>query len=179
MPVGKDCVWMKLMMLRIGKRNIDGVTVLDLNGLLVDPGENTLRTAIANVLQEGTQRILLNMTDVRYINSPGIGELVSAYTRARNLGAWMKLFGLTKKARDLLQITKLFTVWEVFDSEADAVRSFLHDGSVLTETLRCLCPVCGYVANPAFSDKKGGSRKRVLIVMSDSSWRLVESPGRT
>jgi anti-sigma B factor antagonist len=73
---------------------------------------------------KGNKKILLNLGDVTYIDSSGIGEMVSAFTSVTNAGGQLKLLNLTKRVKDLLQITKLYTVFEVFDDEAAAVRSF-------------------------------------------------------
>src|SRR5262249_7036088 len=79
---------------------------------------------VRDLLSKGQKRILLNLGDVNYIDSSGIGELVSAFTTVRNQGGELKLLNLTKKVHDLLQITKLYTVFDVKDDEAGAVRSF-------------------------------------------------------
>jgi anti-sigma B factor antagonist len=83
-----------------------------------------LRDAIRDLLSKGSKLILLNLADVNYIDSSGIGELVSAYTTVRNQGGELKLLNLTKKVHDLLQITKLYTVFDVKDDEATAIASF-------------------------------------------------------
>jgi anti-sigma B factor antagonist len=83
-----------------------------------------LRDTIRDSVGQGIKKILLNLGDVTYIDSSGIGELVSAYTTVRNQGGELKLLNLTKKVHDLLQITKLYTVFDVRDDEAGAIRSF-------------------------------------------------------
>jgi anti-sigma B factor antagonist len=83
-----------------------------------------LRDAVRDLLGKGSKQILLNLGDVTYIDSSGIGELVSAFTTVRNQGGDLKLLNLTKKVHDLLQITKLYTVFDVKDDEASAVASF-------------------------------------------------------
>jgi anti-sigma B factor antagonist len=83
-----------------------------------------LRDAVRDLLAKGSKQILLNLGDVTYIDSSGIGELVSAFTTVRNQGGDLKLLNLTKKVHDLLQITKLYTVFDVKDDEASAVASF-------------------------------------------------------
>jgi anti-sigma B factor antagonist len=83
-----------------------------------------LRDGIRDLVSKGNKKILLNLGDVSYIDSSGIGELVSGFTSVANQGGQLKLLHLTKRVRDLLQITKLYTVFEVFDDEAAAVRSF-------------------------------------------------------
>src|SRR5437588_10758914 len=106
-------------------RQIDGVTVVDLSGrITLGEGSVILRETVRDLLGKGNKKILLNLGDVSYIDSSGIGELVSAYTTVRNQGGELKLLNLTKKVHDLLQITKLYTVFDVKDEEAAAVKSF-------------------------------------------------------
>lgn len=87
-------------------------------------GASTLRDEIRDLAAKGDKKILLNLSEVSYIDSSGIGELVSGFTTVTNHGGQLKLLGLSKRVKDLLQITKLYTVFEVFDDEAAAVRSF-------------------------------------------------------
>jgi anti-sigma B factor antagonist len=111
--------------LTIASREVDGVAVLDLNGrITLGEGSVQLRDAIRDSISKGQTRILLNLADVNYIDSSGLGELVSAYTTAKNQGATLKLLKLTKKVHDLLQLTKLYTVFDVSDDEASAIASF-------------------------------------------------------
>ncbi len=113
------------MSLKYQIRQVDNVTILDLSGrITLGEGSVTLRDAVRDVLAKGSNKILLNLGDVNYIDSSGIGELVSAYTTVKNQGGDMKLLNLTKKVHDLLQITKLYTVFDVKDDEASAVASF-------------------------------------------------------
>ena len=113
------------MALTIASREVDGVTVLDLNGrITLGEGSVQLREAIRDLISKGSRTILLNMGDVNYIDSSGLGELVSAYTTAKNQGASVKLLNLTKKVKDVLQLTKLYTVFDVFEDEASAISSF-------------------------------------------------------
>ena len=113
------------MALTIASREVDGVTVLDLNGrITLGEGSVQLRDAIRDLISKGNKNILLNLGDVNYIDSSGLGEMVSAYTSARNQGAEVKLLNLTKKVHDLLQLTKLYTVFDVKDDEASAIASF-------------------------------------------------------
>ena len=113
------------MSMKFKTRQVDGVTVLDLNGrITLGEGSVTLRDAVREVLAKGSNRILLNLANVDYIDSSGIGELVSAYTTVKNSGGELKLLQLTKKVHDLLQITKLYTVFDVKDDEASAISSF-------------------------------------------------------
>ena len=113
------------MSMKFKTRQVDGVTVLDLNGrITLGEGSVTLRDAVRDVLAKGSSKILLNLANVDYIDSSGIGELVSAYTTVKNAGGELKLLQLTKKVHDLLQITKLYTVFDVSDDEASAIASF-------------------------------------------------------
>lgn len=113
------------MSMKITTRQVDGVTILDLSGrITLGEGSVMLRDAVRDLLAKGSKHILLNLGDVNYIDSSGIGELVSAYTTARNQGGELKLLNLTKKVHDLLQITKLYTVFDVKDDEASAIASF-------------------------------------------------------
>jgi anti-sigma B factor antagonist len=111
--------------MKVSTRQIDGVTILDLSGrITLGEGSVQLREAVRDLLAKGSKQILLNLGDVNYIDSSGIGELVSAYTAVRNQGGDLKLLNLTKKVHDLLQITKLYTVFDIKDDEASAVASF-------------------------------------------------------
>ncbi len=113
------------MSLKFKTRQVDGVTILDLSGrITLGEGSVTLRDAVKDAVTKGNTRILLNLADVDYIDSSGIGELVSAYTSMKNAGGELKLLHLTKKVHDLLQITKLYTVFDVRDDETTAVSSF-------------------------------------------------------
>jgi len=111
--------------LNINERQAGDVTVLDMSGkITIGEGSVALRTAIRRVLEEGKKRILLNLAGVSYIDSSGIGELVSSYTAINKEGGQLKLLNLTQKLQDLLAITKLLTVFDVYESEADALNSF-------------------------------------------------------
>ncbi len=113
------------MALTIASRELDGVTILDLNGrITLGEGSVQLRDAIRGLISKGQKRILLNMADVNYIDSSGLGELVSAFTTAKNQQADVKLLSLTKKVHDLLQLTKLYTVFDIKDDEAGAIAAF-------------------------------------------------------
>jgi anti-sigma B factor antagonist len=106
-------------------RQVDSVTVIDISGRIT-LGETSvqLRELVRDQLAKGNKNILVNLGDVSYIDSSGIGELVSAYTAVTNQGGQLKLLNLTKKVHDLLQITKLYTVFDIYDDEAKAVASF-------------------------------------------------------
>jgi anti-sigma B factor antagonist len=111
--------------MKVNTRQVDGVTILDLSGrITLGEGSVQLRDAVRDLLAKGSKLILLNLADVNYIDSSGIGELVSAYTTVRNQGGELKLLNLTKKVHDLLQITKLYTVFDVKDDEASAIASY-------------------------------------------------------
>lgn len=113
------------MSLRATHRDAGKVTVVDLSGRIVlGDGSALLRKTIRGLLQDQRKAILLNLADVDYIDSSGIGELVSGFTAVKNQGGDLKLLHLTKKVHDLLQLTKLYTVFDVFTDESTAVRSF-------------------------------------------------------
>ena len=113
------------MSMKLKSRQVDGITIMDCSGrITLGEGSVQLRDAVRDLLSKGSKQILLNLGDVTYIDSSGIGELVSAFTTVRNQGGDLKLLNLTKKVHDLLQITKLYTVFGVKDDEASAVASF-------------------------------------------------------
>lgn len=113
------------MSMKISTRQVDGVTILDMSGrITLGEGSVQLRDAVRDLLTKGHKKILLNLAEVNYIDSSGIGELVSAFTTVRNQGGELKLLKLTKKVHDLLQITKLYTVFDIKDDEAQAIASF-------------------------------------------------------
>jgi anti-sigma B factor antagonist len=104
---------------------VNGVSVLDLSGrITLGEGSVQLREAIRGLIGKGAKIILLNLGNVNYIDSSGLGELVSAFTTAKNQQAEVKLLNLTKKVHDLLQLTKLYTVFDIYDDEASAIASF-------------------------------------------------------
>ncbi len=113
------------MTMKASTRQVDGVTIIDLSGrITLGEGSVILRDTIRNSIGQGVKKIILNLGDVTYIDSSGIGELVSAYTSVRNQGGELKLLNLTKKVHDLLQITKLYTVFDVKDDETSAIQAF-------------------------------------------------------
>jgi anti-sigma B factor antagonist len=118
------------MALKITSREVDGVTVLSLEGRIV-LGEETsaLRENVKGLLADGKKNIVLNLTEVTMIDSSGLGALVSAYTSAKAGGASLRLSNLGPRLNELLQITKLYTVFEIFDTEADAVRGVAKKAS--------------------------------------------------
>jgi anti-sigma B factor antagonist len=106
-------------------RQVDGVAVVDMSGrITLGEGSVVLRDTIRDLIGKGSKKILLNLGDVTYIDSSGIGELVSAFTAVRREGGELKLLHLTKKVHDLLQITKLYTVFDIKDDEAAAIKAF-------------------------------------------------------
>ncbi len=113
------------MSVKLTTRQVGDVTVIDAAGrITLGEGSSTFRDTIRDLTAKGNKKILLNLGDVNYIDSSGIGEMVSGFTSVTNQGGQLKLLNLTKRVQDLLQITKLYTVFEVFDDEAAAVRSY-------------------------------------------------------
>jgi anti-sigma B factor antagonist len=111
--------------LDIKERQAGDVTVLDMSGkITIGEGSVALRSAIRRLLEEGKKRILLNLAGVGYIDSSGIGELVSSYTAINKEQGQLKLLNLTQKLQDLLAITKLLTVFDTYDDEAAALSSY-------------------------------------------------------
>lgn len=111
--------------LNISERQAGDVTILDLDGkITIGEGSVALRSAIRRLLGEGKNKILLNLGGVGYVDSSGIGELVSSYTAVNKEGGQLKLLNLTQKIQDLLAITKLLTVFDTFDDEGDALASY-------------------------------------------------------
>ena len=113
------------MSIDFSTRQSDGITIVDLKGrITLGEGSVTLRDMVHDLLSKGQKRILLNLGDVNYIDSSGIGELVSAFTAAKKQDGEVKLLNLSKRVHDLLQVTKLYTVFDVKDDEGLAVESF-------------------------------------------------------
>ena len=109
----------------ISERQAGDVTILDLDGkVTIGEGSVALRGAIRRLLGDGKSKILMNLGGVGYIDSSGIGELVSSFTAVNKEGGTLKLLNLTQKIQDLLAITKLLTVFDVYDDEAEALSSF-------------------------------------------------------
>jgi anti-sigma B factor antagonist len=110
---------------KLTSRHVGDVAVIDAAGrITLGEGASDFRETIRDIVSKGNKKVLLNLGDVSYIDSSGIGEMVSGFTTVTNSGGQLKLVGLSKRVKDLLQITKLYTVFEVFDDEAEAVRSF-------------------------------------------------------
>lgn len=113
------------MQLKMTKRTVDGITAMQWSGRIVLGEESSmLRDEVKRALQDGAKRIVLNLGEVNYIDSSGLGTLVSLHTTALNTGATIKLANLTKRVGDLLQVTKLLTVFEVHPSEYEALEAF-------------------------------------------------------
>jgi anti-sigma B factor antagonist len=111
--------------MNIKTRAVDDVTILDVSGkITLGEGTQALRGEIRKLLDEGHKKLLLNLGEVSYVDSSGIGELVSAFTTTSNKGGSLKLLNLTKKLQELLSITKLLTVFDVHDDENKALSSF-------------------------------------------------------
>ena len=113
------------MPILINARDVAHVTILDVRGRIVLGEEiHTLRDSVRNLIAEGKKKIILNLADVDYIDSSGVGELVGAFTTVRNAGGELKLLNLTQKVHDVLHVTKLYTVFDIRDDEFTAVKSF-------------------------------------------------------
>lgn|SRR5512147_1746927 len=111
--------------MQIHQRSVGDVTVVDLNGkMTLGEGDELLRDKVNSLIQQGQKKIILNLAEVPYIDSAGLGEVVRTYTTVSRQGGSLKLLNLTKRIQDLLAITKLLTVFETFDNEQDAVKSF-------------------------------------------------------
>jgi len=110
---------------RLTTRQVGDVTVIDAVGrITLGEGSSAFRDTVRDLVAKGNKRVLVNLAEVSYIDSSGIGELVSAFTTVANQGGTLKLLNLGKRVQDLLQITKLYTVFEVHEDEAAAVRTF-------------------------------------------------------
>lgn len=112
--------------MQIEERVVNNVTILDLKGkITLGEGDEVLKDKVNSLLQQGRKQILLNLGDVPYVDSAGLGQIVRTYTTVSRNGGQLKLVHLTKRITDLLSITKLLTVFETFDSEADALKSYV------------------------------------------------------
>ena len=117
--------------MQIDERVVSGVTILDLKGkMTLGEGDEQLRDKINSLVQQGHLKIVLNLEGVPYLDSAGLGEIVRTYTTVSRQGGSLKLLNLTKRITDLLSITKLLTVFETFESENEAVRSFSASAKV-------------------------------------------------
>ena len=115
--------------MKIQERKLDDITVLDLDGTFALGAHGDFRQQIESTITGGSRRLLINLAKVNYMDSSGLGELISGYTQMQRVGGQMKLLNLSKRLNQLLVITKLITVFETFDSEAEAISSF---GAVAT-----------------------------------------------
>jgi len=110
---------------KLSSRQVGDVTVIDAAGrITLGEGSSSFRDTVRDHIAKGNKKLLINLAEVSYIDSSGIGELVTAFTTVTNNGGQLKLLNLTHRVQDLLQITKLYTVFEVFSDEAVGVRSF-------------------------------------------------------
>jgi anti-sigma B factor antagonist len=117
--------------MQIEERAVGDVVMLDLKGkITLGEGDELLKDKVNSLVNQGKKKIVLNLADVPYIDSAGLGEVVRTYTTVSRQGGSMKLLNVTKRISDLLSITKLLTVFETFDSENDAVRSFSASAKV-------------------------------------------------
>jgi anti-sigma B factor antagonist len=113
------------MSLKLNTRQVGDIAVIDLSGrLTVGEGSSAIREEVQDLITTGTRKILMNLTEVTYIDSSGIGELVADFTSMSNAGGKLKLTGLTKAVRELLRVTKLTNIFDVHDDEAQALSSF-------------------------------------------------------
>ena len=113
------------MSLKMRTRETGGIIIIDLTGqLTLGEASAALRDEVRDQVSHGYNKILLNLADITYIDSAGLGELTAAYTSVKNRGGQLKLLSLTKRVHDLMQITKLYTVFEVYDDEKTAIASF-------------------------------------------------------
>ncbi len=111
--------------MEIAERKVSDVTILDLSGkMTLGEGDEMLKQAINTLLAAGTKKLILNLGNVPYIDSAGLGEVVRTHTTVSRQGGSLKLLNLTKRIEDLLSITKLLTVFDTYDSEAEAIKSF-------------------------------------------------------
>ena len=111
--------------MQIHQRSVGDVTIIDINGkMTLGEGDELLRDKVNSLIQQGQKKLILNLAEVPYIDSAGLGEIVRTYTTVSRQGGSLKLLNLTKRIQDLLLITKLLTVFETFESEQDAIKSF-------------------------------------------------------
>jgi anti-sigma B factor antagonist len=117
--------------MQIDERTVGDVLVLDVNGrITLGEGDEILKDKVNSLLNQGKKKIVLNLADVPYVDSAGLGAIVRTYTTVSRQGGSLKLLNLTKRITDLLSITKLLTVFETYDSEDDAVQSFSASAQV-------------------------------------------------
>jgi anti-sigma B factor antagonist len=115
--------------MQIHQRTVGDVTIIDLNGkMTLGEGDELLRDKVNSLISQGQKKLVLNLAEVPYIDSAGLGEIVRTYTTVSRQGGALKLLSLTKRIQDLLAITKLLTIFETFDTEDEAVKSFSQTG---------------------------------------------------
>ena len=120
------------MTIKANSRQVDGVTVVDLSGTITsDEGSAVLRDTVKELSANGSRNILLNLGEITKVDTSGVGELVTAFTSMRNAGGELKLFNLSRPVHDLLQITKLCTVFDIQHDEASAVAAFQQKSPAL------------------------------------------------
>ena len=113
------------MSLKMSNREVNGIVIIDLSGqLTLGESSAAIRDEVRDQTSQGSRKILLNLANVTYIDSAGLGELTAAYTSVKNRGGELKLLNLTKRVHDLMQITKLYTVFDVYDDVKKAITSF-------------------------------------------------------
>lgn len=113
------------MSLKLGVRHVDNVAIVDLGGrITLGEASGTMRETIKDLLAQGNMNLLLNLGDVTYIDSSGLGEFVGAYATITNRGGRVKLMNLQKRVSELMQITKLAIIFETYSDEGEAIRSF-------------------------------------------------------
>ena len=111
--------------MQITERQVGDVMILDLKGkITLGEGDELLKDKVNSIVSQGRRKIVLNLAEVPYLDSAGLGEVVRAYTTVSRQGGSLKLLNLTKRIEDLLSITKLLTVFDTFDSEAEAIKSY-------------------------------------------------------
>jgi anti-sigma B factor antagonist len=111
--------------MNISERTVGDVTIVDLGGrIIMGEGDSVLKDKVRSLAQQGRTKVVINLGDVSYVDSAGLGALVQGFATIKNKGGALKLLNVTKRLKDLLSITKLLTVFETFDSEKDAVASF-------------------------------------------------------
>ncbi len=113
------------MSMKLHTRQVGDVTIIDISGrVTLGEGSSAIRETMRDLTAKGDKKLLLNLSDMSYIDSTGIGELVAGFTSASNAGGTVKLLGVTKHVKDVLQVSRLYTVFEAFDDEATALKSF-------------------------------------------------------
>src|ERR1044071_7219839 len=113
--------------MKIQERKLNDITVFDLDGTFVLGGDADFKKHVEAAITDGSRSLLINLAKVSYMDSSGLGELISGYTKMRRVSGQMKLFNLSKRLNQLLVITKLITVFETFNSESEAISSFTAD----------------------------------------------------